>query len=119
MALDHFGIEVKTPGWNGGGSDEPAGERAIMEIAVVGPIDLITSDSLREVLVEALDDGATDIALDITDVELIDASGIGVLVSSAGRARATGGRLVLRHPKSAVKRVLDALELDGVLVVEG
>ena len=47
----------------------------------------------------------------------MDASGVGVLVSAANQAHALGGRLTLCAPSPAVVRVLEAVDLRGLLDV--
>ena len=51
-------------------------------------------------------------------VEFIDAAGIHVLENAAGEARGAGGKLVLRSPSRAVRRMLRVLDLDRALPVE-
>jgi anti-anti-sigma factor len=56
--------------------------------------------------------------VDLSAVEFVDASGIGVLIWAAHQAADRGGRLTLRRPSRAVRVVLDLLELDGALPIE-
>ena len=55
-------------------------------MTVVGEIDYCTSAQLRRALVDVLDDGHADAVVDLSAVEFIDASGIGVLVWAASLA---------------------------------
>lgn len=83
--------------------------------SLAGEIDLTTSPDLRQALFSALDAGAPGLALDMAAVELIDATGIGVVVAAANRAQRAGGTVTLRSPSSAVCRVLGAIDLDGIV----
>ncbi len=109
--LDHFEIRH-----NGSAGREP--DRPANELSIAGEVDLATSPEFRRALFDALDAGASELTLDMAHVEFIDATGIGALVSAANRARRTGGRIILRSPSPAVRRVLGAVDLDGVIQVE-
>ncbi len=88
-------------------------------VFVVGEVDLATVPELREGLQRALSaSSGTHVVVDVTDVEFIDAAGIGALVDAAVDARAAGGELVLRRPSRAVRRVLELLSLGGELPTE-
>ena len=89
------------------------------EVSVAGDVDLETAPRLSDVLAEAIGSRSGDLTVDLAGVEFIDAAGIGVLVSAANQVRTSGARLVVRSPSPAVRRVLDAGELDGVLPHRG
>jgi stage II sporulation protein AA (anti-sigma F factor antagonist) len=89
------------------------------EVSVAGDVDLETAPRLSDVLAEAIGSRSGDLTVDLAGVEFIDAAGIGVLVSAANQVRTGGARLVVRSPSPAVRRVLDAVELDGALPIEG
>jgi anti-sigma B factor antagonist len=93
--------------------------RAGAEVSVVGDVDLETSPRLLDALAEAIGSASGDLTVDLAGVDFIDAAGIGVLVSAANQVRTGGARLVVRSPSPAVRRVLDAVELDGALPIEG
>jgi anti-sigma B factor antagonist len=98
---------------------EDGGSRAkVNEFAVAGEVDLATSPELRRALFDALDAGFVDLPVDMAAVELIDATGIGVLVSAANRAQRAGGRVTVRKPSGVVERVLAAVDLERVIQVE-
>ena len=90
----------------------------VSTVTVVGEIDYSTSPQLRRALVDVLDARAPDAVVDLSAVDFIDASGIGVLVGAARLADSWGGQLFIRNPSWAVRLVLDVLELDGALAVE-
>jgi anti-sigma B factor antagonist len=100
------------------GKSDRGPDRGVHELSLSGEVDLATSPELRRALFDALDAGVHVFTLDMAAVELIDATGIGVLVSAANRARREGGRITLRSPSAAVRRVLDAVDLEGVIEVE-
>jgi anti-sigma B factor antagonist len=93
----------------------PAG---LTELSIKGEVDLATSPELKRALFDALDAGFFDLTLDMAEVELIDATGIGVLFTAANRARRAGGHITVRSPSAAVQRVLAVVDLEGVIQVE-
>lgn len=102
-------VEITENGGSGPGTTE---------LSIAGEVDLATAPELRQALFDALDAGAVRLTVDMAAVQLIDATGIGALVSAANRAQQTGGVITVRSPSSAVRRVLAAVDLDGVVRIE-
>lgn len=94
-------------------------EAGATRIAVSGEVDVSNAPELREPLNQALEDGASLVTVDLSEVPYIDSTGIGVLVGAAHRAAGTGARLVVEHPQANVLRVLDMLGVSAELGVEG
>ena len=86
-------------------------------LRIAGELDVASSPRLETELRQLLDAGNIHVVIDMADVEFIDASGIGLLVTAADRARAEGGYLVLNRPSDRVTRVIDVLGLNGALPV--
>lgn len=65
-------------------------------VALAGLVDLATVPVLRDLLLRAITEhpGAT-VAVDLDGVEVLDDAGLGVLLGAAGRARESGGDLVV------------------------
>jgi anti-sigma B factor antagonist len=97
------------------GSTEVVGRTVV---AISGELDLATSPELEREVLALLQEGVIEVVVDASGVDFIDASGIGVLVGAANRARETGGQLVLRGTSEATRRLLDLLDLNGALPVE-
>ena len=98
-------------------SDSCARPSAVLVLS--GEVDIANSPQLARQLHDLMDSGEVRVVVDMADVEFIDASGIGALVDAARRARAEGGGLELSRPTHMLPRVLDVLQLDGVLPVVG
>ena len=88
-----------------------AGQR--MELA--GRLDVHTAADVRLALVAAVSAGSGDLVVDLSRVEAIDATGLGVLVGAHRRADRAGRTLVLSDCSSAVTRVLFLTRLEKVL----
>ncbi len=69
-------------------------------------------DSFRQTLEEHLGAGDTRIVVNISDVPMIDSSGIGVLVRSLSSAKQRGGSLKLVNPS---KLALQTLKIVGLI----
>ena len=107
----------ETPRW----SDRPAaldtvteavGQRVVVEVS--GELDLSTGPALEQQLVTLIDDGVTDIVLDLSGVSFIDSSGLGVLVVALKRLRFRGGALRLAGCQPPVRTVLDITALSRI-----
>ncbi|MBV9292314.1 MAG: STAS domain-containing protein [Frankiales bacterium] len=83
-----------------------------------GRLGASTVADVRIALGEAIDNGVDDLLVDLRDVELVDATGLGVLVGAHRRADRLGRRLVLQHVPPRIDRLLHATRLHRVLVVE-
>jgi anti-anti-sigma factor len=88
------------------------------ELALEGRLDTRSVSYVRETLHAAIDAGAGDLVVDVSGVELVDLTGLGVLVGADRRARQAGRRIVLRHAGPSLQRVLRLTNLHRVLTVE-
>jgi anti-anti-sigma factor len=86
-------------------------------VVVIGEIDLATEPRLRQALFDQLEDGKTDIIVDMIGVEFIDVCGMRTLLEAADCAQASGGGLRLQSPSRPVRRVLGLLASDVALPI--
>jgi anti-anti-sigma factor len=84
-------------------------------VVLDGEIDIANAPAIRRFLMAAIGGGNVHLAVDMSGVTFIDASGIGVLVAAANRPREAGGSLSLLAPSRQVRRLLDLLHLDAIL----
>ena len=68
-------------------------------------------DRLRADLYELMDNGDTRIVLDLSEVPIIDSSGIGLLVKSLTSAKQLGGSIRLLNPSKFVTQTLKMIGL--------
>ena len=93
-------------------------------VTLGGELDIYTVGSFRQDL-ETLDPASSQLVIDLTEVTLLDSSGLGALVSLLNRARAGQGQLGLICPHRRLRRVFEITglrrafvfgdDLDGVL----
>lgn len=87
-------------------------------VAVGQRLDVGTVAGVRPRLHEAVDNGQGVLIIDMSELEMIDATGLGVLVGTHRRATAAGRRVVLRAVPPRIMRILAVTRLIRVLSVE-
>lgn len=88
------------------------------DVALHGELDIATAPILRDALTAQIDDGVTDVCLDLADLQFVDSTGLGVIVGVHRRLQRVGGTLRLRSPRPAILRVLEISGLAGVVPVD-
>jgi len=88
------------------------------EVLLVGRLDVRGAGPARDALHEALASGEGRLVVDLSGVELLDATGLGVLVGAHRRARLQGREMVLCDASPRVARLLSLTRLDRVIAVE-
>jgi anti-sigma B factor antagonist len=92
----------------------PAGEQTV--VAVGGEIDVYSAPKLRERLVELINAGHYHLIIDLEGVEVLDSTGLGVLVGALKRVRAHQGSLRLVCNQ---ERLLKIFRITGLAKVFG
>jgi anti-anti-sigma factor len=88
------------------------------ELVLSGQLDVRSAGDVREALHGAIEGGTGDLVVDVSGVDLIDATGLGVLLGAHRRAAQVGRRVVLRDASPRVARILRLTRLNRVFVVE-
>ncbi len=86
-------------------------------ITVRGEVDMSTAPELQGTLSRLLDEGRTNIVVDLEGVEFLDSTGLGVMVGAHKRLLRSGERLALVCTQRSIRRVLDITGLAGVFSV--
>jgi anti-sigma B factor antagonist len=84
-------------------------------VVLGGELDIYTVASFRNDL-DQLDPASTPLVIDLSEVTLLDSSGLGALVSLLNRARAGDGRLGLICPHRRLRRVFEITGLRRAFV---
>jgi anti-anti-sigma factor len=85
---------------------EQRAEEQVTVLQVEGELDIGSADALRSAL-DAAEAQADIVRLDATGVQFLDSTALGVMLASAQRLAARGGRLELMNASPAVRRILD------------
>lgn len=80
-------------------------------IQIIGEVDLYNAPKLRNAINNYIDKNILNILVDLDQVDYIDSSGIGVLISSTTDIKALGGTLKLKCNSPNVKRVFELTRL--------
>jgi len=91
----------------------PAAETEGRHLALHGELDLATTPILVESIASAEIEGDPVVALDLTDLEFVDASGLKAILNAHRRAIRSGrAGIALLNPSSDVHRLLTLTAID-------
>jgi len=82
-----------------------------------GELDVSTSEELRSELLALIDDGCRSLVIDMSDLALIDSTGLGVLVGVLKRILQHGGEMILKSPRRTARKVFEITGLDRVFTI--
>jgi anti-sigma B factor antagonist len=92
---------------------ERRGQAVVIRLG--GELDLYNSGEIRQTLMSAIDSGAERIVVDMSEVEFVDSTALGVLIEA--RSKIGHGRLLLAAPQAETRRTLQVSGLDRHLPV--
>ena len=81
-------------------------------VNVWGELDVATSPSLREKLIDLVSAGSNRLVLDLEGVDFLDSTGLGTIISALKRARTHGGDLRLVCTQARIARLFEITGLD-------
>jgi anti-sigma B factor antagonist len=90
-------------------SVETAGGACVVKLA--GELDLYNAPRVRDALVEACADSPERVVVDLTEVEFIDSTALGVLIEARGKL-ANNRAFLLAGPALETRRALEISGLD-------
>lgn len=83
-------------------------------VVVSGRVDSSTSTELDEVLQTRLDEGRSNLVLDLSEVHYMSSSGLRSLVSALRESKKKGGDVRIASPSERVREVLGLAGLDSL-----
>jgi len=86
-------------------------------VHLCGELDLANSPRCRHALLDVLESSAGRVIVDLSELQLVDSTGIAALLAARRVADDRGRDLVLRDPQPSVARVLRIMQLETVLDV--
>jgi anti-sigma B factor antagonist len=86
-------------------------------LGVAGEVDVATAPQLRSKLVELVSGGCTRLVVDLTEVDFIDSTGLGVLVGARKRMVEADGELGLVVTSDRIRRLFDLTGLATIFTL--
>jgi anti-sigma B factor antagonist len=90
-------------------------DRTVLEVG--GEIDVYTAPSLREKVISLVDTGTTMLIVDLSHVEFLDSTGLGVLVGALRRMRGIHGSFSIVCDQERLLKIFRITALDSVLTI--
>ncbi|MHB1583220.1 MAG: STAS domain-containing protein [Acidimicrobiales bacterium] len=112
-------MDERSTGGSGGGAVRPPllevvrHDAEVTRVRLRGEVDLAVADDLAAALI-GLDGAAMEV--DLSQLDFIDAAGIGAIVRVNNHLRDAGHHFVLTGARGPVRRVFELVDLGGLLV---
>lgn len=94
-------------------------EKKCWEISVSGEIDIYSSSNFKIAIHELLGQKIADVYLNCKDLDYIDSTGLGALVSVVKFVKQHNNNVHLLNLKANVLRLFKLTDLDKVFIIEG
>lgn len=92
------------------------GQNAI--ILVKGEIDIYSAPDFKKSLYQLITDVQQNIILDCSGLSYIDSMGLGILVGALKRVREKDHNIIIRNPRSTVRKLFRITGLDKAFIIE-
>lgn len=89
-------------------------EKDLPIIGLEGEVDVYTAPQLKQQMIVLLEQGAREIVVDLTKVDYLDSTALGVLIGGLKRLRENDGNLMLICPSARIRRVFEITGLDKI-----
>jgi anti-sigma B factor antagonist len=91
------------------------GQTHVIELG--GEVDLYTAPEFKERLLKLIDEGKTQLVVDLTKATFIDSTTLGVLVGGVKRLRPADGSLALVCTDASIIKIFEITGLDRVFPI--
>lgn len=81
---------------------------------IEGEVDVYTSPQLKQDLMSFAERGIKHVIINLSKVEYLDSTGLGVLIGGLKRLREAGGNLVLVGPDMRIQRIFEITGLNNI-----
>jgi anti-sigma B factor antagonist len=86
-------------------------------IELEGEVDVYTAPQLKQQMINLLESGAKELIVDLTKVDYLDSTALGVLIGGLKRMREREGNMVLVCPSPRILRVFEITGLDKIFEI--
>ncbi len=80
-------------------------------------IEVFNASELKDEIMKLIESGYLKIVMDLRNVEYMDSSGLGVIVSTLKKIKTVNGKLIISSPRSSIKQIFELTSLDKVFNV--
>lgn len=95
-------------------------KNGILRIGLTGDIDHHSAKRAREAIDFLIKDKKPHtIILDLSSVEFMDSSGLGLILGRYTLSSDMGAKLILYHPTKRIKRILSLAGIERIIEIEG
>lgn len=91
--------------------------RRVQLFEVIGRVDSTNASELGNAMDKAVDDGKSNLVLDLGGVEYMSSAGLREMVRILKRVKRVGGDLRIANPSERVREVLELAGLDSVFEI--
>lgn len=95
----------------------PSASRTWTVLPLRGDVDLASAPALRQQLADMTEESPSFLIIDVSDLDFIDSTGLGVLVGTLRRLRGNGGDVRLAAARPGIARVFSVTGLDRVFAL--
>ncbi|MFY9279885.1 MAG: STAS domain-containing protein [Caldicoprobacterales bacterium] len=81
-------------------------------------ISFLTMDQIKKQVYDFINPDDTVLVVDLSKVDFIDSSGLGLLISFLKHMKSRGGKVVLEYPKLGVQKLLEMTRIDELFEVK-
>jgi len=92
------------------------GEKGVI-INLQGEVDVYTAPQLKQEIIDQLGKGANQIIVNLTGVQYLDSTGLGVLIGGLKRTREKDGELTLICPNQRIYRIFEITGLSTIFQI--
>ncbi len=89
-------------------------EAKVPVIELEGEVDVYTAPRLKQQIINLLEGGSRDLIVNLSKVEYLDSTALGVLIGGLKRMRELDGNMVLVCPNARIRRVFEITGLDKI-----
>lgn len=89
-------------------------EKELSLIELEGEVDVYTAPQLKQQMINLLESGAKEMIVDLSKVDYLDSTALGVLIGGLKRMREMDGNMVLVCPSPRIRRMFEITGLDKI-----
>lgn len=84
-----------------------------------GDLDIYTSNKFQNQVISSFEKNQADISIDGSNLEYLDSTGLGALISILKIVRDTDKKIIITNLKPNIKKLFDITELDKLFTIRG